>query len=282
MTASDPVPAITEAEATGDIAAIYADIRATLGVPVVNLIWRYLATMPGALAWTWGSLRPLYASGQVASAAAHLQGALDLPDLPPWPASALAAAGLDAAACTSIRQMLATYDRGNSLNLVALSAFRAHARGEADPTPLPATAPGTGIEASLPPLIPIGEMAPALADLVHRLNAIGDPEQRVLASLYRHLAHWPPFLALAWTRLAPLDAAGAVGPMIARNRETARGIGRRLAAAIPARDVHLDPAVRAEAEAAVDLFIGYAISRMVPLGAILSRSMPDQGGSARS
>ena len=30
-------------------AAIFADIRETLGVEVVNLIWRHLATIPGAL-----------------------------------------------------------------------------------------------------------------------------------------------------------------------------------------------------------------------------------------
>ena len=55
----DPVAAISEAGATGEIAALYGDIRATLGVPVVNLIWRHLATFPGALPWAWQSLRPL-------------------------------------------------------------------------------------------------------------------------------------------------------------------------------------------------------------------------------
>ena len=46
---SDPVPAITEAEATGETAAIYTDIRRVYGVGVVNLVWRHLATLPGAL-----------------------------------------------------------------------------------------------------------------------------------------------------------------------------------------------------------------------------------------
>ena len=48
---SDPVPAITEAAATGGTAAIFADIRQVLSVDVVNLIWRHLATMDGALPW---------------------------------------------------------------------------------------------------------------------------------------------------------------------------------------------------------------------------------------
>ena len=34
-----------------------------LGTSVVNLIWRNLATMPGALQWTWSTVRPLYLGG---------------------------------------------------------------------------------------------------------------------------------------------------------------------------------------------------------------------------
>ena len=44
--ANDPVPAITEAEATGETAEIFADLRNTLGVNVVNLVWRHIATFP--------------------------------------------------------------------------------------------------------------------------------------------------------------------------------------------------------------------------------------------
>jgi hypothetical protein len=46
---SDPLPAIAEAAATGKTARIFADIRHVLGVEVVNLIWRHLATIPDAL-----------------------------------------------------------------------------------------------------------------------------------------------------------------------------------------------------------------------------------------
>jgi hypothetical protein len=49
---SDPVPAVTEAVATGEIADIFADIRHVHQVAVVNLIWRHLATFPGALTST--------------------------------------------------------------------------------------------------------------------------------------------------------------------------------------------------------------------------------------
>ena len=42
---SDPFPAVVEAAATGETADLFADIRATIGVRVVNLVWRHLATI---------------------------------------------------------------------------------------------------------------------------------------------------------------------------------------------------------------------------------------------
>ena len=66
---SESVPSFAETAASGEIAEIYADIRATLGTSVVNLIWRNLATMPGALQWTWSTVRPLY----VGPAAPHAE-----------------------------------------------------------------------------------------------------------------------------------------------------------------------------------------------------------------
>lgn len=63
----DPVPAIAETSGTGVVAELFADIRGVLGVEVVNLIWRHLATIPNALPWAWGMLRPLYADGAIAA-----------------------------------------------------------------------------------------------------------------------------------------------------------------------------------------------------------------------
>ena len=56
----ESVPSVLESAASGEIAEIYSDIRATLGTSVVNLVWRNLATIPDALPWTWSTVRPLY------------------------------------------------------------------------------------------------------------------------------------------------------------------------------------------------------------------------------
>ncbi|MCF8533828.1 MAG: hypothetical protein K9G48_12550, partial [Reyranella sp.] len=65
-----PFPAIAEASATGETADLFADIRATVGVRVVNLVWRHLATIDGALPWAWAAVKPLYLQGMPDQAAA--------------------------------------------------------------------------------------------------------------------------------------------------------------------------------------------------------------------
>src|SRR3954464_6880418 len=102
----DPVPAIAEADASGETAAIFTDIRAVLGVGVVNLIWRHLATIPGALPWAWGTMRPLYVDGTIATEAAALHDDLDLPKLPAFPLEVLSAVGLLESDVNTIRNVL--------------------------------------------------------------------------------------------------------------------------------------------------------------------------------
>jgi hypothetical protein len=120
---SDPVPAVSEAAATGLTGEIFADIRRVLGVEVVNLIWRHLATLPGALPWAWEMLRPLYADGTLAAEAQLLHSQLALPQLPAFPPELLAAVDLTDQDISSIRNILAAYDRTNAMALLALSAL---------------------------------------------------------------------------------------------------------------------------------------------------------------
>src|SRR5437868_9161864 len=92
MQGQESVPSVLESEAQGEIADIYADIRKVLGTSVVNLIWRNLATMPGALEWTWSTIRPLY----LGDAPLHAEAVRQTIALPGWPGfstDTLAAAG---------------------------------------------------------------------------------------------------------------------------------------------------------------------------------------------
>src|ERR1700740_2094637 len=118
----DPVQAVSEIDAPPAIAKIFADIRTTLNSGVVNLIWRHLATMPGALECAWTTLKPIY----VEDASAHaeqLHAQLRLPSLPALSRDTLASAGIDEDARSGIRAILDSYHHTNALALVCLSAF---------------------------------------------------------------------------------------------------------------------------------------------------------------
>ena len=119
----DPIPAVSEADARGDVHRLFEDIRQVLGVPVVNLIFRHLATLPGCLGWSWGVLRPLYASGQVAEAADRLGTSLPLPTVGPGSRESLRRDGVDAGGERAIGRILDSYNRSNAMNLVALTGL---------------------------------------------------------------------------------------------------------------------------------------------------------------
>ena len=59
--AYDPVTAIDESSAVGDTAALFADIRRTMGIPLVTSIWRGLAGMEDSLALTWTAAKRAFA-----------------------------------------------------------------------------------------------------------------------------------------------------------------------------------------------------------------------------
>jgi len=280
LSAGDPVPAIAEADATGDIAALYADIRATLGVPIVNLIWRNLAATPGGLAWAWGAVKPLYAAGRVQNEARALRAAQRLPEMPSLPAAALRACGVDAGAERVIRAILDSYDRSNALNLVTLSALLARLRKEAAPAasaPAPAGAPEPPIGAALPPLLAPAEMSPDAAALVRSVNRLGTRgRDHILVSMPRQLAHWPGFLALYWSLLAALDGDGRLLACIDAVRADARARGAALAPDLGQPPLP-ERAALAAVETALDDFCQNAISRMIPVVSLLQKAMPRDG-----
>jgi hypothetical protein len=269
----DPVPATTEAAATGETAAIFADIRKVLGVDVVNLIWRHLATIDEALPWAWGALRPFYVDGSLRREAMALHGELALPPMRTILAEVFAGLDLRPVDLTAIRDILAAYDHTNAMAVVALSALRARLDGHAqrdalptDPRPVPAV-PRT----KLPRLLDLSDMQAETAALVMALNEFGTRRSgAVLASMYRHLAHWPSYLSFAWLLLAPLDADGRLATAIQQAQRVALARADRLpvrlvGSAAPA------PALAARISAAIEPFVGDVIVKMLVICAFLHR-----------
>ena len=266
---TDAMPTLPESEASGAAAALYADIRGVLGVPVVNLIWRRLAFFPGALEWAWAAVRPLYAGGLADAAAARILAGTPLPDLPPWPDALLPAAGLSGADRAAVIRMLASYDRGNRLNLAALGALLQALEGApaGGPPPPAGTGARTPVEGELPPIPAMEALRPEVRELVLALNELGNSGDTVVASLYRHLAYWPGYLALVWAQLAPLDRDGRLAAAIAGGAEAAREASAGIAGGLALPSGPPPP----EVGEAVGQFVRGPIARMTPVSALLLR-----------
>ena len=178
---SDPVLAVVEKEASGSIALIFGDIRKTLKVDVVNLIWRHLATTPDALEWVWNTVKPLYKTFGPLHAD-QIRGELPLPVVPAFSRDTLLSAGLDDEAIANVRLILDSYHHTNAPALAILSGFLARLEGgSAISTRFEqrAESAGSSSAAKLPPLIPIAEMPVSLGRLVQELNVYGEDTDHI-------------------------------------------------------------------------------------------------------
>jgi hypothetical protein len=249
---TDPFPAVAEGSATGVTAEIFGDIRSTVGVRVVNLVWRHLATIESALPWTWNAVKPLYAQGMVDCAAIRFRKTMSLPPL----------ASLAGDEPSTVDAVLASYDHSNTINLFALGALVAWLRGETARQGTPETGPRLPApELTLPKLASPEDTPAEIWALVLRLNRFGDSQPVILASMYRHLAHAPDFLRKLETVLAPVEADGTLGRSIALNKKQAYERAKVLADAIVAER----PASTSAIEAGLSAFVDAAIGKMVTI-----------------
>jgi len=268
----ESVPSILEANASGETAEIYADIRRTLGTSVVNLIWRNLATMPGALSWAWSAAKPLYL-GPAAAHAEAVRRTLGLPALPGISSDALVAAGINPMALREVRSILASYYHTNALALVVLSALLERY----DPTKGDHAKPAHTVPASstteLPPLPAMASLSPEVQRLIVEMNGFGEEtDPYLIASMYRHLAYWPPYLAIVRTLLVPLHANGSLNGLTRSARALGRAHGRALA---PRLSPHRPPESLQQALAACQLFVEHPIARMNGICALIRRATPE-------
>lgn len=254
-----------ESEAVGGIAETYADIRRVLQLPVVNLVYRHLATTPGLLEETWAALRPNFASTAAGAAAAELTAAAAPPRVAPIPRSALAAARLEAGQADLAAATLRAYERANSRNLLGMHALLDGCPGmgvRAAPAP----------EVEVPAILPMASLdslpAPSSRLLDEMgLHLTGAERPLLVPTLLRHFAAEPCLLALLWTVLAP----AVVGGYVTARAEVVAARARTLAAKMPYPIAPLEDArVRDVAQRFVP-----TMSRMLVLGEMLKAALAE-------
>jgi hypothetical protein len=276
--ASELLSELSEARAVGEARRIFGEIKRLSGVPMVALIYRHLATIPGALEWSWSLMEPTLRSGALQQRAWQLAADAAGIERVPIPRAALRACGIDAAAEAGIAAVLDAYNRANPVNILAVRCLALHLSGAArsasgvapspDWEPPPAPAP-------LPTIIDPRGMPPDARDLVALLTDRGptNAPSPLWPSLYRHLAHWPAMLGYASVIVVP--RFGEIDAKAARLREQMDAAASELAARMaPAAGVAAPSSIeRQHLQAAIGQFSG-RIPEMVVIGAMLRRALP--------
>lgn len=270
----DPVATITEAEAQGEIAELYAEIRAGLGVPVVNLIWRHLAVIPDGLPWAWQSVKPLYGEGTIAIEAARLRSTISISTGHALSADAMAAVGLSHDDRARITMVLESYERSNAMNLLSLGALMARLDGVAAKSggQLSGVDPGPSVEGKMPTLLAMDDMPETTRNLVLALNEFG-ARTAIMPSMYRHLAHWPGFLALLNAYLATLHADGRLETIMQQTLAQSTDKSAQLASALATPNTSLGDDSEASVRQALATFIDGPLVKMVAIVACIRAAM---------
>ena len=261
----DPVSAIVESEAEGEVAEIFADIRATMGIPVLTSIWRTLVSVDGGLVAGWTAAKPLYLSGQPVVALERVLASASLPVLEPLGVGQLASAGVSEEEASAVRAIIEAYNRSNGMNMLALTALLVEPAppiGNNTPAQLPPPWP------TLRPLLSKAEISKDTWELLQDINSFGGGStDGGLATLWRHLAHWPGLLAVIRASLAPAHHSGDLANAIKEVYELVKAEAFQLA------NLRCEPVVLPVA--ARDMIKNYvttpeAVARMVTIGHILA------------
>ena len=286
---------VTEAQADAATAAIFADIRDTMGIALVNLIWRHLAVMPAALSWSWNSLKPLYTSGD--DLLGFLRQTLGLPVMSAFnEQQRRAIAGIDEELGV-VDAVLRTYERGNAQNLVALCVLRLLLRRRGDGGDGATAVTGAGLPTravavnavdakrseradrvteALPPLPAMAELSAEIRADIESLAEVWVPARHrgMIPSVFRHLAHWPVLLAIYRDKSHALSSTPHSIPELAASAidEATRHAAALIAQLAPPAPLAVD--THAWLAAALDLFIDAMIGRGTVIVPAMRKVLP--------
>jgi len=268
------LPELPDAEVPSDILAIYQELRRLMGLPLVPLLYRHLATLPGVLQEAWHSLAPLMRTGRLQDAAWEIARKVDIdPPLRLEPL-ALEVVGVDRNACSEITRLLDGYNRANPISILAVSCLAARIASPPSPMLTQPARPWTPPRplTNLPPMTPLTEIPPRLLRLIEDLRVNGkQAPQRMVPSLYRHLTQWPGFLGMTHALLRPGILNGSLEREAARVRNAMRTKALDYVPMVaPLPLLAETPAARAALAGFVDM-----IPEMLVVGTLLRRALPD-------
>jgi len=260
---------IRERDATPEVGALYADIRRCMRLPLVNLIYRHLATLPGALPEVWTLVRTMILSGQLEPALNRLERELPVLELDDFGAAVVAEAECDDR--RSIMCILQAYNRGNGLNLIALAAVRRLARNCTSDLVRLSQDPPSYEGTPLPALVRIDDLDAKSFRKVTSIALLHGGGPGVVPSLYLHLANWPNALSAACDSLTPRLKDGSVDRYRKVAVELAEAEAERILADLAI--IGSGPQIPEPALTALERFVVHVIPEMLPIGIALKASL---------
>ncbi|MDB3954324.1 halocarboxylic acid dehydrogenase DehI family protein [Alphaproteobacteria bacterium] len=272
---------IYEEEAIGRTAEIYDDIRTTLQLPMVNMIYRRLAINEEALDWCWENMKPVILTGAIDRAGEQITDELFIDDAPTFPAEGLRLAGVAEDQRPAILAVIDGYNRANPRNTVLLGVLKALrlrepvAGAKVDSFNAPTTRNG-GDGTLIPPMVGLTDMSPDIAATVRFMIRHRKPDAFFsVPSMYRHLANWPGALSLAAAILEPMEADGRISRAASGLTASAMALGEKIA---PVGPIGVAPAPETIAGKLMDMVVD-SFSRNIPeliiVGAILRQAFAD-------
>jgi hypothetical protein len=265
---------IAEKDASGEAREIYLEMR-RLGVPMVALIFRHLATLPGGLQWAWQAMAPAWRSGALQEAAWRIAREASMEPIVAMPREALDLLGVDDAGIREIRIVAASYNLANPVNLLSVTCLARMLEGNRPVRALPQRAwtapPSPG---ALPPMIDLNTMPAEVARLLDLVTPDGmQDDERLVPSLYRHFGHRPAFMALLVTLLLPRFDDGSIACSAAAIRSRMNEAAGDLVPALGA------PCAPHPGLAVAFQRFGAMIPRMIVVGTLLARALPPERAS---
>lgn len=226
------MPELPADQATGDIRNIYEAIEAALGVRLVNLVYRHLATVPGALEWAWSTIGANFEGGIFAERSRALVADLPTPDAEPI---SLDAVGLNADEADQVLATLDAYNRANPMNAVSLRVIGLALQAGRPATAVTVDRPARRELPALLPMASLGEMTAPTLELMQRLARLTTGrDTKIVPSLFRHFAPWPDLLRQLAETMEKMAEGGVIDELARQVFEKADGIAQEIFSNLPA------------------------------------------------
>lgn len=264
-------------------AGIFSEIAELTGVASPALLFRTFSTLPGALEWSWGILRPLALSGRLQETAWALADEVEAFNVPAITTEALRAAGVDEDAQEKIRTIIAAFNRSNPFALVTAATLqRVMENGAGGQSGLNPGGNGTWTPpAPNKPSVTMIQPQDMDAQTLALVIALGCRDQQgndnmLVPSIYRFMAHWPGYLTHISRVVIPSYESGEIDRRINVLKIQALEKGKDFAAAATQPAPQPEPDAFAETARILERF-SHKIPEMIVVGRLLDEALPARG-----